>query len=192
MRFKMKYLICVLLMLASVAFAEPVETPQNTAYSITIADSNATALTPDTSSWAVCKSWVRIPAWSNGVKVQFYAYDPNDPNGETFSYELYVADFGGNAQKVAAGTGTVGGSKLSHNPISMAELNSGSIDPNYAWVDTLGTITTDWMGGVTAQNDGGLNDVSSFIFDRQSARTIYCRIYGLSAYLKIYCIAYGY
>jgi hypothetical protein len=197
----MKYIITLMLILCGMVYAQPTETPQYTGFLVHSADSNDTALDPNTNSWYVCKSWVKIPEWANGLKVKFYAYDPNDPNGETFSYQLYVCDYGSNAELVASGSGTVGGSKLSYDPINLKPYHDGVTDPNYtlgaidtdyAWVDTLGTITTDWFGGVSAQNDGGLNDCSSFIFDRQSARHIYCRIYGLSAYLKIYCIAYGY
>lgn len=172
--------------------AEELETSQKTAFLVTYADSNATALDIDTSSWSVCEGWVDIPDWANGLKVMFYAYDPNDPNDDTLSYEFYVADYGGNAQKVASGSATVGKSQLSHDPVSLSELNSGAVDPNYCWIDTLGTVTTDWKGGVSTQNDGGANDCSAFIFDRQNAKKAYCRIYGLSDYLNVWCVAYGY
>jgi hypothetical protein len=77
--------------------------------------------------------------------------------------------------------------------VTVVELNSGAVDPNYCWVDTLGTITSDWKTTVAPQNDGGADDVSSFIFDRQCARKIYCRVYSRSnAYLKVWCVAYGY
>ena len=174
-------------------FADELETPQMTAILINEADSNDTALAVGTSSWAVTKGWTLIPEKFNGVKVMFYAYDVADPDGETFSYQLYVADYGGNAQIVGYGTGTVGKSQLSHNPVSLAELNSGSVDPNYCWVDTLGAVTDDWASDITTQNDGGADGCAALIFDRQSARTIWCRIYSRSiSTLTIYCIAYGY
>jgi hypothetical protein len=186
-------ILMIVLMFAAIVVAEPLDTVQYTGFLVKSSDSNDTALAPNTSSWAVCKLWPKIPEYANGIKIKFYIYEPNDPNNLTFSYQLYVADHGGNAQIVGYGDATVGGSKISHNPISLKTLNSGAIDPNYAWVDTLGTITTDWAGGITAQNDGGLNGESSFIFDKQSGRHIWCRIYGRSsAYMKVYCIAFGY
>lgn len=193
----MKKLILFIILISGVAYcsSSSFETPQYGPILVNHADSNDTALTPDTSSWAVCKEWTNIPPWANGLKVQFYGYDPNDPNDDTFSYQFYVADYYGNAQMVCYGNATVGGSKMTVNPIYPAvNLNAGAIDPNYAWVDTV-TKTTDWMdgSGVTLQNNGGLNDVSSLIFDRQTAIKMWCRIYARSdSYLEVYCIVYGY
>lgn len=194
-----KLIVLVILLVSGFVYAEQLETPHYTPFLVHSADSNDAALTPDTSSWATCRLWTDIPSWANGLKVCFYAYDPNDPNGETFSYEFYVADYGGNAQLVASGSATIGGSKLSHDPINpSATWNSGAIDPNRAWVDTLGTITSKWYtnssgtASIVRQNYTGLNDTASFIFDRQSGYKAWCRIYGLSAYTKVYCLAFGY
>jgi hypothetical protein len=190
---KTKVILSLILLCSMCTFADELQTPQNAPILVAYADANAAALTVSTSSWSVTKNWPIIPSTANGVKICFYAYDPNNPDGETFSYDLYVADYGCNAQKVASGTATIGKAQLSHNPVTVVELNSGAVDPNYCWVDTLGTITSDWKTTVAPQNDGGVNDVASFIFDRQCARKIYCRIYSRSnAYLKVWCVAYGY
>lgn len=184
----------MVIMVVSAGYANELETAQYGPILVATADSNAAALSVSTSSWAVCKNWVDVPRSANGLEVMFYAYSPTGPNNLTFSYEFYVAKYGCNAQKVAAGTATVGASQISHNPVTLRQLNSGAVDPNYCWVDTLGTITTDWKdGGVKSQNDGGADDVASFIFDRQSARKTWCRIYNRSsATMVVYCIAYGY
>lgn len=190
------YVFLLIVFLSAFAWADELETLQYTAKLISTADTNAVALDVNTSSWAVCQNWVGIPSKFNGLKVMFYAYGDGvgggDPNNKTFSYQFYVADYGGAAQLVASGTATVGAMQLSHNPISLAELNSGSVDPNYCWIDTLGAITTDWKSGVSTQNDGGTNDAASFIFDRESAKVAWCRIYDITNLTTVYCIAYGY
>lgn len=189
----MKKCLFLILLLAGFAFADELETVQMTPIKVTYADANAAALDVNTNSWAVTKDWVDIPVTFNGMKVMFYVYDPCGPNNATFSYSFYVTEKYCNAQKVADANATCGALQLSHDPISGAELNSGAVDPNYCWVDTVDTITTDWKGGVTAQNDGGLNDVFSMIFDRQSALKVWCRIYNRSsATMEVRCIAYGY
>ena len=189
-----KYILIMFLMLfVGVSFADELSTAQMTAILVNEADSNDSAFDVNTVSWSVAKLWPEISSRFNGIKVVFYAYDPNDPNDETFSYDLRVADYGCNAQATASGTATVGGSQMSHNPISLAELNGGAVDPNYCYVDTLGAITSTWGSSITPQNYGGANDIASFRFDRQSAKTIWCRIYSRSNEdLIVYCIIYGY
>jgi len=205
LRFKFLFLVFWLLFPAAFAVGADgyqLETVQKGAWLISEADSNDTALDVNTASWSVCQDWrPDIPAWANGLKVMFYAQyvvvdevnDLNEPNDSTFSYQFYVADYGGNAQIVASGDATVGAMQLSHDPVTLTELNDGDAAFRYCWVDTLGAITTDWKGGVTAQNDALTNDCAAFIFDRQSAKKAWCRIYSRSnANLKIYCIAHGY
>lgn len=191
---KIVYLsIVVLLFCGLYVHAEELETVQPTAMLVAYADANSVALDVNTTSWATAKNWPTISKKANGLKVMFYANNTASPDNQTFSYQLYVADYGASAQLVAAGTATVGKAQLSNNPISLADLNSGLTDPNTLWVDTLGTITSDWKTTVAPQNDAGADDVASFVFDRQSGRKVWCRIYGRSsATLNVSCIAYGY
>ena len=191
------FLITILVLcLISVSKGDELETVQPTAQLISSASSDASALDVNQTSWAAVSSWEDLSDKANGLKVKFYVYDTNTngPNDTTFSYEFYVADYGCNAEKVAAGTAICGAAQLSHDPVSIGtELNSGDPNSLYCWVDTLGTITTDWAPGVTSQNDGGLNDVASFIFDRESAKKAWCRIYSRSrATMTVYCVIYYY
>ena len=193
-------LITMLMFFVSTSYAEELETTQMTPIVLAAVEANDTALDINTTSWAYAKNWTEIPEKFNALKVMFYATEPNDPNGETldpngctFNYAVYVADYGCSGQIVASGSSTVGGMQLSHNPITLAELNSGSTDPNSCWVDTLGTVTTDWKTGVSTQNDGGSDGMASLIFDRESGKTVKCIITARStSYLHVWCIAYGY
>jgi len=187
------FIVMVMLIFLSICLAVNLETVNDSAMLVSSADSNDSALDINTTCWADTATWPEISQRANGLKVKFYAYDPNEPNDETFSYEFYVADYGSSAEKVAAGDANVGDAHLSHNPVTLAELNSGSADPNYCWVDTLGTITSDWKKAPQTQNNDGLNDVASFIFHRESGRKAWCRIYDRSSpYLVVYCIVYYY
>ena len=155
------------------------------------ADSNATALDVNQTSWGAAKDWVEISERASNLSVKFYVYDPCGPNDATFSYEFYVADYGCNAAKVAAGDATCGALQLSRNPVTLDELNDGDPNSLYCWVDTLGTVTADWASTVYTQNDGGLNDISAFIFNCENAKTAWCRIYDRSsATMVVYCVSY--
>jgi len=190
------FLTILILFLASVSWADELETVQPPAKLIKTSNSNDAALGVDGTSWAVASGWPLLSVKSNALKVKFYVYDSNTsgPNDTTFSYEFYVADYGCNAEKVAAGSATCGAAQLSHDPANpLAELNSGDPNSLYCWVDTLGTITTDWASLLLKQNDGGLNDVASFIFDRQTAKKAWCRIYNRSrSTMTVYCVIYYY
>lgn len=176
------------------SFSDEAITVQETAFLVATADSNATALAVTTKSWAAVDTttWPEIPQKANYVKVKFYVYYPTTgPNDLTFNYQLYIADYGCNAEIAASGSATCGAAQMSHNPISLVQLNSGAVDPNRCWVDTLGAITSDLANAVNSQNDGGANEVASFILDRQSAKRIWCRIYDRNrTAMVVYCVAY--
>lgn len=189
---KYKFILLVLLAITAGSYATNIETPSYSPTLLNYADANDSALDPNNTYWDAVDEWESVLMYQNYLKIQFYAYDPNDPNDETFSYEVWVADRYCNAQKVCSGDATVGGAKLSVNPITSVQLNSGAIDPNYAYVDTLGAVTTEWIQ-VYRQNYGGDDNVSSLIFDRQTGLVAWVRIYDRSnAYLEVYAIAYGY
>lgn len=196
-----KYILIMLSMFfVNTSFSVEISTPQMTATLVTAVEANDTALDANTTSWAYAKSWTEIPQDWSTLKVMFYATEPNDPNGETldpndctFDYKFYIADYGNSGQLVADGNAVVGFMRLSHNPLSLVELNGGAGDPNTCWIDTLGTITEDWNGTIAGQNDGGSNDAASIIIGRESGKTATCIITGMSSTkLHVYCIAYGY
>jgi hypothetical protein len=187
--------IIMLFLFCGILRADTAETVQPTAFLVNYADSNAAALDFNETSWSVAEEWTEISSQAKYLKVKFYVKDTSDPNERTFSYQFYVADKGCNAEIVASGDANCGAAQMSHDPVTMSELNSGDVDPNYCWVDTLGTITTDWEDGdVDAINDDGANSVASFEFNRLSAKTAYCRIYNMSssATMTVYCVAYYY
>jgi len=196
---KILFLILVLIMAGS-ARADEIYTPQMTAVLISAVEANDTALDVNTASWAYAKSWTQIPATWSTLKVMFYATEPNDPNGEslttdgeTFSFKFYIADYGNNGQVVADCNATVGAMLLSHNPITLAELASGSGDPNTNWVDTISTPVEAWNGTVAAQNNAGEDGAASLVIGRESGKTAKCIITNRSSgYLHVNCIAYGY
>jgi hypothetical protein len=193
---KRKILILVALLLSvgvilSPSFSDETITVQETAFLVAVADANAAALTVLTTSWAATAAWPEIPQKANCVKVKFYVYDPCGPDDKTFTYQLYIADYGCNAEIAASGSATCGKAEMSHNPITLGLLNSGAISTSYRWVDTLGTITSDLANAIYPQNDGGADEVASFIFDRQSAKKIWCRLYGrATTTMVVYCVAY--
>ena len=195
-----KLVILIALMIACIAVAEPLESNQPTAFMVSYTDTNDTAFDVNTLSWAVCKDWKDISLKANGMKVMFYCQytpldvnDANDPNDTTFDYTFYVSDYGGAAQKVASGSATCGALQLSHNPISIeTELNSGDPSSNWCWVDTLGTLTSEWKVAPTLQNEGGNNDAASFIFDRQTAKKAKCVFTGIDAQITVHCVSYDY
>ena len=195
----MKKIVAILLFIlfltvVHIAYCDELETARDTCFLVTYADADAAAVS-DT-SWNVAKHWPEISKRSNRLKVKFYAYNTTSPANATFNYIFYVADRGCNAEIAASGSATVGAATLSCNPVNFDDINDVTGDPNtlWCWVDTLGTITTDWKDSdVKAQNDGGADSVASFIFDPQSGARAYCRIYDRSsATLKVWCVAYYY
>jgi len=185
-------LFLIMVFLCGLCMADELETIQNSAMLVSSADSNDSALGVDGTSWVVAKTWKNITGYANNMKVKFYVYDPCGPNDATFDYQFYVADYGCNAELVADGNVVCGAAQMSHNPVDLAEINSGVVDPNYCWVDTL-DVTEDWKGEISTQNNGGLNGVASFIFYRQCAKKAWCRIYSRStATMIVYCVAYYY
>ena len=194
MKFRILLLVILLVLAGSICLADELQTGQDSAFLVNSADSNDSALGVDDTYWGALSSWPNIPSRANGLKVKFYVYDPCGPDNTTFNYIFYVADYGCNAEVVASGSATCGAAQLSHNPIDLSEFNSGAPSSIYCWVDTLGTITTDWKnGGINSQNDGGADSVASFIFDRQSAKKAWCRIYDRStSTMVVYCVAYYY
>jgi len=188
-----KIAILIILLLTGLTYAGDLTTVQPTAMLIASADSNAAALDVNQTSWAATAAWPNVSASSNVLKIKWYVYDPCGPNDATFSYQMYVADYGCNAELIAYGTATTGAAQLSHNPIKLTELNSGDPNSLFCWVDTLGAVTDDWGPTVKTQNDGGLNGVASLLFDRESAKRAWCRIYNRSsATMTVYCVAWGY
>ena len=194
-----KYVMILMLMfLVSATYAVEVDTPQNTAMLITAVEANDTALDVNTTSWAYAKNWTAIPqTWSN-LKVMFFATEPNatgvnqDPDACTFKYKIYIADYGNSGQLIVDGNAVVGKMHLSHNPVSLVELNGGAISTEYCWVDTL-DVTDDWNGTTAGQNDAGADDAASIIIGRESGKTIECIITARSTDdLHVWCIAYGY
>jgi hypothetical protein len=175
--------------------AQKLGTIQDSAKLVTAVDANDTPLDVNTVGWYYAQSGTPIPANFNGLKVMLYTYDPNDANDATFKYKFYVAGEFGSWEPVADGNATVGYSQLSHNPVTGTAFQASELpDPNYLWVDTLDeTIVTKWMGGVTPQNYTGLNVPAAFIFDRQNACRMKCIITDRSsAFLSVWCVAYGY
>lgn len=161
---------------------------------INSADSNDAALTVSTTNWDDLSSWANISQRGGNLKVMFYVTDEtSSPDNSTFKYIFYVADSLCNAQVVASGAATCGAAQLSRNPINNAALDTTAGDPNEQnrWVDTLGTITTDWKDSdIDAQNDDGADSVAAFIFDRQSGKKAWCRIYERSSStMTVNCIA---
>lgn len=182
-----------ILLLTGLAHAGDLTTVQPTALLIASADSNVAALDVNQTSWTATAEWPEISSYMNVMKIKWYVYDPCGPNDTTFSYEFHVADYGCNTELVAYGTATTGAAQLSHNPTTLAELNSGDPNTLYCWADTLGTPTDDWAPTIKTQNDGGLDGVASLLFDRESGKRAWCRIYGMSSTtMTVYCVAYGY
>ena len=190
-----KYVLWIIILaFCSIGFADKVEVAQPTPF-LVASDSNAAAL--DTNCpWGTAATWSEIPSGATHLKIKFYVYDTIGANDSNFLYQLYVADYGSGAEKVCSGLATCGAAQLSHNPVSLAALTL--TDANTCWVDTLGTVTTDWnvgsqTAGVTTQNDGGSDGIASLIFNRQSAKRIWCRMYTPSTTtMTMYCIAYWY
>jgi hypothetical protein len=111
------------------------------------------------------------------VTVSFYGYGDGtgdgSPDGGTFDFAIYAARRFGGAQLVCTqNDATVGSLQLSHNPITGAAFNSGSVDVDYCWVDTT-AVTTDWATGVTEGNDDGANEIATLHFDMLGNRGIY-------------------
>jgi len=187
------FLITGLLFTVMPAPGETIEKPQMTAFAVYTATGNITALADSTSSWAVCKDWVDIPATAEYVKVCFYGYgDGNgtgDPCDASFNFTLYVADYGSGAQIIADANATIGAQQLSHNPVTLTELHSGDPNENYCWADTIGTLTEDWPGTPAGYNDGGYDGLA---FERGSAKKIWCGFDTLASLTQVWCVAYGY
>ena len=191
--------ILILLLLAALLYfilpapGEELETVNKTAFLIASADGNDADLDANQTSWGATAAWPEVTTKANYLKVKFYSYDSAGPNDKTFSYEFYLADYGCNAELVASGSATVGGAQLSHNPVSLAEFNDGDPNSLYLWVDTLGTITSDWATTIYPQNESTSDEPASFLFDRQGGKRAWCRIYNLtSATMTVYCVGYYY
>lgn len=210
---KLKIFLLILLMFCLSANAEILETQSKSCMLVAVADSNATALDINQTSWDWIIShdsdgetgthgWPKYTMASNFPKVKFYVYDPSGPNDVTFDYIYYQAEYGCNAEIVASGSATCGAAQLSHNPVIVDDvniakgyLNAGEPNEYYCWVDTFGTITSDinTFFSPKASNDNGLNGVASFTYDRQSAQRAWCCIYNRSsATCVVYCVAFGY
>lgn len=212
MKLKMFSLIA-LLVFAFPLKAEVLETESKTCMLVSVAEANGTALDVNQTSWGwvithgtsgstSTHGWPKYSERMNRPKVKFYVYDPCGPNDVTFDYIYYQADNGCNAELVASGSATCGAAQLSHNPVTVDDantisgwLNSGEPNTLYCWVDTFGTITSDLYSyfAPKASNDGGLNGVASFTYDRQTAERCYCVIYNRSsATMTVYVVAFGY
>lgn len=206
-------LAVVLLVFAITVKAEVLETESKTCMLVSVAEANGAALDVNQTSWdwvishgtdgnTSTHGWPRYSMRSSLPKVKFYVYDPCGPNNTTFDYIFYQADNGCNAEIVASGSATCGAAQLSHNPVTVDDtntaagwLNSGEPNTLYCWVDTLGTITSDLDNFFDPKpsNDGGLNGVASFTYDRQSAERCYCVIYNRSsATMQVFCVVFGY
>ncbi len=186
-----------LLFTLSTASADTVETVQPTPFLIAAASEDAAALGVDGTYWGATAAWPEIPKGAANLKIAFYAYDDANltPDGNTFNAQVYIADFGGNAQLVCDVNCTIGKAQLSHNPVSPStELNAGAADPCHTWVDTTdASPETWWKGGVTAQNYTGADDMASLILNRQSGKRIWCRISEMSTTnLTVWCVGWFY
>lgn len=206
---KMKFVISLsifILLMAGITAADTLETVQPSPFLIVVSTADDAALDANDTSWKTAFTWPEIPKGANSLKIAFYAYDSEDGNttadSNTFNAQIYIADFGGSGQLVCDTNATIGKMQLSHSPITSGNLltygfasinTSGDPNSEYTWVDTLSTPATAWKGSVTAQNGAGTDDMASLIFDRQSGKRIWCRIYGRSSsYLTIWCIGWYY
>lgn len=178
----------------------PLSTVQQSSKLVATVTSDASALAVDGMTWTDCKSlFVDIPYQWNAVSFSFYGYGDGDgdgdPNDTTFSYDVYFCDYYGGVECASsANTGTIGGQQLSHNPVTGAELNSGSADSDYCWADDLNEGTLKWSKSFYYSDYESTNGRAKTKIDRQESCGVYVRIYDMTAQsvTSVTCIINGY
>ena len=159
---------------------------------------DATALLKTTSSWADMKSSaIRIPAEWRKLSLSFYGYGDGDgagdPDGATFAWKVYTVDYNYGAQLIGNGTGVIGKQQLSHNPTTGAELNSGDVDLNYCWADTIAEVAMKVERDITYSDFAGDDSIAALHFDRYAAYGILVIITAMTAQsvTKVTCVMNG-
>lgn len=97
---------------------------------------------PNGQTWQAANgSYYDISSYGNTISLAFYCYGDGtgdgDANGGSFDANVYLVEPYGSWEQVASFTCAVGELELTHNPVTGAALNSGSLDPNqsYKWVE---------------------------------------------------------
>lgn len=178
----------------------PLSTPQTKAKTVATVTADASSPSTDEMSWTHCiSSFIPIDTSWNEPCLSFYGYGDGDgagdPNGATFSYDVYVCDlYGGMKPVVLGNTGAIGEQTLSHDPVEGTELNSGSISSSYKWADTMAEGTCHWGYSPTYSNYEGDNGIAEIIFDRNKSYGIWVRIYDMTdqPVTSITCVMNGY
>ena len=152
-----------------------------------------------TNTWTTAKTnFVRIPVeWSN-IALSFYGFGDGsgagDPDGATFSYDVYVCDvFGGWEAVVTGSTGTIGGMQLSHFP-STGTAVSTTLLTSYSWCDDLNEGTKKTTSTIAYSDYESTNGLAKTKFDRNSAYGIYVQMYDMTgqSVTSITCVMNGF
>ncbi len=105
--------------------------------------SNDTVPDPNGMTWTAAGTYgVDIEETENTISLGFYAYySAGDPNAGTFDANVYLVEEYGGWERIASISVAVGEMELTHNPVTGAALNGGSLPANesYKWCE--GTFT---------------------------------------------------
>lgn len=208
---KIFFILVMFLIIGSILFGQlpsipqdpgtrsPLSTVQMKSRLVATVTADASSPASSAMSWAQClTTFKEIPVTWNAVSLSFYGYGDGsgsgDPNGATFSYDVYVCDLYGGMEAVALNnTGAIGEQELSHDYENTA-LNSGAVNSSYKWADTLAEGTRYWSTAMLYSNNGGNSNRAKVKFDRQESYGIWVRIYNMTAQpvTSITCIMNGY
>lgn len=152
------------------------------------------ALTGKTKAWHSARTMLSLmPPW-NTASLAFVCYGdgvgPGDPNGGSFSYEVYVCRLYGSLEKVCAGTATVG--ELEASVLPHDDLGTPLSDPNqYKWVEGGATLVTSAAWDTDVGSTKVADELGKISFDPLGAPYLYVRIYNITNITTVYVLATG-
>jgi len=152
---------------------------------------------PNAMTWQNTGTYLPIPAEWNHVSIGFLAYgDGNgagDPNAGVFDCNVYIVDTYGSWDHVAEFSVAVGELEATHNPVTGAEINGGSLDlaESYKWAEGNFTSTTSYDWIATLDYTGCTNGIGRLNFDAMGARVLVILIDNISATTRIFPVVKG-
>jgi hypothetical protein len=165
------------------------------AYTTGYVSTDDTTPDPNGQTWtAALGSYHQLSSEYSTLSLSFYAYGDGtgdgDSNGGTFDANVYLVEPYGSWERVASITCAVGELELTHNPVTGAEINSGSIDPNesYKWVEGPFTdnLSDSDIWPTTVGLSGATNGIGRLNIDPLGAKGLIVLIDNMSGETRVY------
>jgi hypothetical protein len=167
------------------------------AYTTGYVSSADTTPDPNGQTWqATVGSYCALDPSTDTLSLAFFCYGDGtgdgDANGGSFDANVYLVEPYGSWEQIASVTCAVGELELTHNPVSGAQINSGSLDPNqsYKWVEGAFTdnLSDTDIWPTTVNLSGASNTIGRLNIDKLGAAGIIVLIDNISSTTRVYPI----